>query len=51
MERGVQGKRFKEKLTVSGRAEQTYEDFFLVMCSGVYLKHIYLRQLHSKILV
>lgn len=50
VERGVQGKRFKEKLTVSGRTEQTHEDFFLVICSGVYLKHIYLRQLHSKIL-
>lgn len=50
VERGVQGKNFKEKLTVSGGAEQTHGDFFLVMCSGVYLEHICLRQLHSRIL-
>lgn len=50
VERGVQGKSFKEKLTVSGGAEQTHEDFFLVMGSGVYLEHICLRQLHSRIL-
>lgn len=44
VERGVQGKSFKEKLTGSGGAEQTHEDFFLVICPGVYVKHIYLRQ-------